>query len=196
MKYKVLIGVVLALIFGWAIFHDMTAQPKLYDGKTLIDTPILNPDQWAPAPDITFIDADEHPFSLKQFRGKVVLLNFWAAWCPVCLKELPSIVRVVNAQEGKIVLIIVPEDTQEENIRDFINTFKEKYKEDINHPYIKVAWDKNKKISADTFNTVVFPETVVLSTDLRMARKIIGEYDWQGKEFFYFLNKLQEFDKI
>ena len=45
----------------------------------------------APAPSFTLQDATGKPVSLKQFRGKVVLLNFWATWCGGCKKELPQL---------------------------------------------------------------------------------------------------------
>ena len=62
-------------------------QPKL--GHTL--TAVPTPD---PAPDFTLEDIDAKKFSLKDYRGKVVLLNFWATWCPPCRRELPSMQRV------------------------------------------------------------------------------------------------------
>ncbi len=44
-----------------------------------------------PLPDITFTDGDGNPRSLKDWQGKVVLLNLWATWCAPCLKEMPAL---------------------------------------------------------------------------------------------------------
>ncbi len=45
------------------------------------------------APDFTVQDSD-HKVTLSQFRGQVVVLNFWATWCPPCVEETPSLVRM------------------------------------------------------------------------------------------------------
>jgi len=69
-------------------------QPKL--GYML--TAISNP---TPAPDFTLEDMDAKKFSLKDYRGKVILLNFWATWCPPCRREIPSMERLNQNFKGK-----------------------------------------------------------------------------------------------
>ncbi|MFC7333007.1 TlpA family protein disulfide reductase [Rhodocista pekingensis] len=53
-----------------------------------------------PAPDFAFTDRDGRPVTLADFRGKVVLLNLWAVWCPPCVKEMPSLDRLQAALGG------------------------------------------------------------------------------------------------
>ena len=53
-----------------------------------------SPDEGKPAPNFTWSGADGRPVSLKDYRGKVVLLNFWGTWCPPCRAELPDIVKI------------------------------------------------------------------------------------------------------
>lgn len=54
-----------------------------------------------PAPDFTLVDANGKPVSLKEFRGKVVFLNFWAAWCAPCREEMPSMQRLYQEFRGQ-----------------------------------------------------------------------------------------------
>jgi len=57
-----------------------------------------NPPQ--PVPDVRFEDADGKPFTLSNFRGKVVLLNVWATWCAPCRKEMPALDRLQQKLGG------------------------------------------------------------------------------------------------
>ena len=49
------------------------------------------------APEFTLRDLSDQPVSLSQFRGKVVLLDFWATWCPPCRREIPNLIEIKNA---------------------------------------------------------------------------------------------------
>jgi len=74
-------------------------QPKLGYTLTALSKPI-------PAPDFTLEDIDAKKFSLKDYRGKVVLLNFWATWCPPCRREMPSLERLNQKFKGKKFVVL------------------------------------------------------------------------------------------
>src|ERR1700721_2592600 len=57
------------------------------------------------APDFTVQDSD-HTVALNQFRGQVVVLNFWATWCPPCIEETPSMVRMQERLKTKGVVVL------------------------------------------------------------------------------------------
>jgi peroxiredoxin len=83
---------------------DLKAVPKLQEVK---DHPA--------APDFTLPGADGRKVSLKDFRGKVVFLNFWATWCESCRDEMPSMERLYQEFKGKgleIVAVNVKEKPQ------------------------------------------------------------------------------------
>lgn len=66
-----------------------------------------------PAPTLRLLDADDKSVDLAQYRGKVVLVNFWATWCPPCRKEFPSLGRVkklFKPSEFEVLAVNVGED--------------------------------------------------------------------------------------
>ncbi|MGH2587650.1 MAG: TlpA family protein disulfide reductase [Dehalococcoidia bacterium] len=77
-----------------------------------------------PAPDFTLLDLDGQPLSLSDLRGKTVVMNFWATWCPPCRKEFPELVRLYdrNADRG---LVVLGMDLQENPriVRSFADEF-------------------------------------------------------------------------
>src|SRR5580693_633128 len=74
----------------------------------------------SPAPDFTVRDS-EHTVTLSQFKGQVVVLNFWATWCPPCVEEMPSLVQMQQVMKSKgITVLAVSLDADEGNYRRFL----------------------------------------------------------------------------
>lgn len=90
---------------GGAASVDFEAVPKLTELKGRMD-----------APDFTLVGRDGSKVSLKDFRGKVVFLNFWATWCESCRDEMPSMERLYKDFRGKgleIVAVNIKEKRQD-----------------------------------------------------------------------------------
>jgi cytochrome c biogenesis protein CcmG, thiol:disulfide interchange protein DsbE len=110
---------------------------------------------------------------LSDLRGKVVVLNFWASWCPPCLEETQSLNTLQQniASRGGVVLgISVDED-------------KDAYEKFLvdNHVVFPTYRDSSKKTATD-YGTSMFPETYLVDRQGRLARKIVGPQDWQSIE--------------
>jgi len=69
---------------------------SIHDPDSAPLTPALPVSQRKPMPDFTFQTLDGGSWTLSQHRGRVVLLNFWATWCPPCQSEAPSLVKIAN----------------------------------------------------------------------------------------------------
>ena len=74
-----------------------------------------------PVPDFSTTDLDGNPISLQGYRGKVVLLDFWAVWCGFCIEEMPNLKRVYDTYKDQGFDIIgVSLDDEESELRDYI----------------------------------------------------------------------------
>lgn len=110
---------------------------------------------------------------LSDLRGKVVILNFWASWCPPCLEETQSLnkLQAAIAPKGGVVLgISVDEDN--EAYKKFL----------VDNHVIFPTYDDITKKTATEYGTSMFPETYFIDRDGRLARKVVGPQDWQSPE--------------
>lgn len=132
------------------------------------------------APDFSF-PLDGKPATLSTLRGKIVVLNFWASWCPPCLEETPSLNRLQSkiAPLGGVVLGVSVDDdpaAYEKFLRE-------------QHVVFPTFRDTSKSINV-RYGTTVFPETYIIGRDGLMLRKIIGPQDWDSDELLGYLRSL------
>jgi cytochrome c biogenesis protein CcmG, thiol:disulfide interchange protein DsbE len=132
------------------------------------------------APDFTVQDSD-HKVTLSQFRGQVVVLNFWATWCPPCVEETPSLVLMQShlKYKGVVVLAVSIDDD---------DTAYHKFLKDYNVNMVTVR-DDAKKAPA-LYGTVGWPETYIIDRTGVIRRKFIGPVDWTSPEITDYLSRL------
>lgn len=133
----------------------------------------------APAkPAVTFSlpDLEGKLHSAEQWHGKVVVLNFWAPWCPPCRKEMPALIELQQKYAAKGVTVVgITVDTTD-NAQNFVDTL------DINYP-ILIGEDKGITLAQSLGNTVgVLPYTVVLDRQGRVAYTHRSEITLQQAE--------------
>jgi cytochrome c biogenesis protein CcmG/thiol:disulfide interchange protein DsbE len=137
----------------------------------------------ASAPGFTVADKDRN-LSLEQFRGHVVVLNFWASWCPPCIEETPSLIALgQQAQRQGIVLLAVSEDESEQDYRRFVA--------EHNLAASMVVIRDARRAVAPRYGTFIFPETYVIDPAGVIRRKFIGAVDWTKPEILESLVRLQ-----
>jgi cytochrome c biogenesis protein CcmG/thiol:disulfide interchange protein DsbE len=131
------------------------------------------------APDFTLTDS-QRTVTLSQLRGKPVVLNFWATWCPPCIEEMPSLVQLQKQLGDKVTILAVSEDADDGAYKQFVR--------DHNVDLLTVR-DTERKTN-EVYGTFKFPETFVIGRDGKIVRKFIGATDWTSPDIVDYLNKL------
>jgi cytochrome c biogenesis protein CcmG, thiol:disulfide interchange protein DsbE len=118
---------------------------------------------------------------LSDLRGKVVILNFWASWCPPCLEETQSLntLQELISRKGGVVLGVSVDD-DDDAYKKFLAD---------NHVIFPTYRDATKKSAAD-YGTSMYPETYLIDRSGRLARKIVGPQDWESPEVMSSINVL------
>ena len=131
------------------------------------------------ATDFTLQDSDRKVV-LSQFRGQVVLLNFWATWCPPCVEEMPSLISMQERVRNHGVLVLgVSIDVDADAYHRFLKLY--------NVNFLTVR-DPDRKV-ADLYGTFGWPETYIIDRKGVVRRKVIGPINWNSSEMLDFLSK-------
>jgi peroxiredoxin len=121
-----------------------------------------------PAPDFSLPTLTGESLALSSYRGKVVLLDFWATWCTPCRDEIPRLVDLQNKYGGQGLQIIgVSMDDSADPVRDFSQKFK------MNYPVVM----GNAKIGALYGGVLGLPINFVIGRDGRIDSRHIGATD-------------------
>jgi len=130
------------------------------------------------APDFTVHDGQQ-TVRLSQFRGKVVVLNFWATWCAPCIDELPSLQALQKARPDIQVLAVSIDDDA-----DAYAKFLKQYD-------ISILSVRDGTTGANLkYGSVRVPETFVLDRSGVVKRKFIGPQQWTNPEILGYLQKI------
>jgi cytochrome c biogenesis protein CcmG, thiol:disulfide interchange protein DsbE len=132
------------------------------------------------APDFTVQD-DQTKVTLSQMRGQIVVLNFWATWCPPCIEELPSLMEMQRRMKAKgITVVAVSLDVDANAYRQFVK------QHNVNLLTVRDPEQKSNQL----YGTFKYPETYIIDRNGVMRRKFIGAVDWTDPEITDFLNKM------
>jgi len=98
------------------------------DGPDAAASAVRNPQARAAMPEISAPDLEGHPWSLAGQRGSIVLVNFWASWCPPCRAETPGLVRISKEYRGRGIEIVgASMDDTAEPVRNFVARYQVPY---------------------------------------------------------------------
>jgi thiol-disulfide isomerase/thioredoxin len=125
------------------------------------------------APDLTVVDAAGAQHSLKDFTGKVILVNFWATWCPPCRKEMPSLDRL-QARLGGPDFAVVPISLDRGGMDKVQSFLKENGIRNLT-PYL----DPDAKSMA-LFGFPGLPTSILIDADGKEVARLIGGAEWDS----------------
>ena len=182
MQHKFLIIILVLFFAGAYVAWDLVRLPS---ANVLTQEKEVSPNlQLAPNPVFSSLEGVE--YSLHDFKGKVILLNFWASWCAPCVVEFPELLKLASLKKDNLALLAISVDEDKSNI----TTFFKKHKFQIKSDNVIIAHDPDKTISQDMFQTTLYPETFIIGPDLNIQKKIAGLTDWTGDEILSFIGKL------
>jgi peroxiredoxin len=126
------------------------------------------------------------PGHLSDLQGKVVVLNFWATWCPPCVEETPALnhlQKYIEARNGVVLGVAADENpaAYEKFLRDqgvVFLTYRDPSTKDNHSPI------------AQTYGTSMYPETYVIDRRGKIARKFIGFQQWDSPDMLAYFDAI------
>ena len=135
-----------------------------------------------PAPNFTFPDLNGQQVSLSDHRGKVVLVNIWATWCPPCRQEMPSMQKLYERFKGENfeILAVSIDSTGREVVAPFMRTMN------LTFPALLDPRENIRPL----YGVTGVPESFIIDKDGIVVEKIIGPIDWATPKVFLFFQDL------
>jgi len=174
--YRAIIIVALAVVAGVVLF-------ALKQKKTSVRS--FEPaglETGRPAPDFRLPGLDGNMVSLSDYRGKVVLVNIWATWCPPCVDEMPSLEKLyqqLKAENFEILAVSI-DDAGAAAVAPFMK------KHNLTFPALLDTQGTTRNI----YKTTGVPESFVINRQGLLVKKIIGPLDWASPEVLGFFRQL------
>jgi len=173
--YLYIIAGLILILFGYSYFSRPNETNSVLAAG--MDTKKADDGQqqksYPPAPDFNLKDLDGKDVRLSDHKGKVVLIDFWATWCPPCRKGIPELVEMQKkyGSEKFIVLGISVDQDDENKVRDFARDFQ------INYPVLFYTPDV-----IDAYGGIeAIPTTFVVDKQGKVRQGVQG---YRPKEFF------------
>jgi thiol-disulfide isomerase/thioredoxin len=188
MWFNILIAVCVGVLtYGLTIYLDNSNPPK---NAQIIQAPVsvVKIKQGEIAPNFSFTDLNEASHNLQDFSGKIVILNFWASWCPPCVKEFPDLLQVAEAYPDEVVLLALSSDHDLKKMNRFLTRLKRNQGRDF-ATNVFIAIDENQEITREIYKTFKLPETYIIDSKQKLRHKLVGA-DWTVDELHAIVSSL------
>jgi len=131
------------------------------------------------AEEALYTDLEGNLISISDFKGKKILLNFWATWCTPCLKEMPSMERAQKIlQNENFIFLFATTDNVEKTL---------KFKQNHNYPFQYILYRK----SLEKLNIYALPATFIYNSEGVMVKRFDGMNEWDSEELLSQLKAIQ-----
>jgi len=149
-----LVAVALLAVLGWVV-ADSSIQKVIEAGDR--------------APNFKIVTDNGRTITRSDFGGRVLVLNFWATWCPPCIEEIPTLDAMQRKMAGDgVVVVAVSVDKNEKAYRDFLSRARVSF---------LTARDPEADVSS-SYGTFKYPETYIINRDGKVVAKHIANQNW------------------
>jgi thiol-disulfide isomerase/thioredoxin len=161
-----LLGGFLVLAFAWMLAPAVRTQNESAC-RSLRPEP-----RDIPAPELVAEDLAGNPVSLADFRGKLVVLNFWATWCEPCITEWPQLHQLAErAAEDDVVVVAVSIDQSRDDIAPFLARMS------LQDTRVVVLWDPTQSVH-NAFGTTKIPDTYLVDERGQLTTAFVNVRKW------------------
>lgn len=189
MKTKVTLAILVlllplaGLILSREGFPYKRQSPAITDGDLFKKLNIEKSDKEIQAPDFTLKDLSGNTVSLRELRGKVVFLNFWATWCPPCRLEMPAMEQLHKefSDQGLVVLAVNFRESQDD-VRSFLKQ----------HGLTFTTLLDEQERAFGLYRAWSLPTTYLINKNGEIVGKVIGYRDWNSEQARSLFHQLLE----
>lgn len=179
MKRIALIIILIVLVLG-GLFY--TGSANITNNNAKNDTPTKEADKGSQvkaglekgnlAPDFELVTPEGKPVKLSDFKGKKVILNFWATWCPPCRAEIPDIQNFYSKNKDEVVVLgvnLTGSEKDSGNVTRFIKEFGMSF---------PIVLDKQNRVGA-LYQVSAIPISYILDTSGIIQQKVVGPMSYE-----------------
>lgn len=190
-KANIIIIIAAGIIgFGLTLYLDFGSnKPVILEGPVVTDQTPVNLIEGDKVPEFSFQTLDGETFNIRDKEGRIVLLSFWATWCPPCVTEFPLLLELARQFPDSVSLVAISSDFKEENLHRFLGREQNKIDKEKDEN-IHIVLDKDSAITRDLFQTFRLPEMIVLDKSGHMRTKYVGA-KWKKEDVIEVMNRLK-----
>lgn len=174
MKHKVIAALLLSSLFSLLAGGVAHAYPGMQQTtkpmESTVDLINVLPKTFPIVP-VTFNDVDGKTIDFSQFKGKIIMVNMWATWCPPCVRELPAIERLATKFKAEdFVLLPISIDAEgKQQVQPFLNS--------LGMPNFNSYYDQPQSLG-DVFPLDTIPATFILDQQGQLIAFVRSYVDW------------------
>jgi thiol-disulfide isomerase/thioredoxin len=168
--YCLILSVAVLLLSGCQKKLEAPSAAEVKEGKPVLD--------------ITVNSLANAPLKLSDLKGKVVLLNFWATWCPPCREEMPSMMKLNSVMAGKPFQMVAV-SIDEGGVPDIQAFFKDS-------GYFLPTYTDPGGAAQKTYGITGVPESFLIDKNGILVKKVIGPLAWDSPETVSFIEGLMK----